>query len=354
MRLLIAASTKMIVRDRQNLFWALAFPVLFLLVFRLFAIGELSRTELLLVVEEPGPTPTALRSALEDASFLEVTVLQPFDEAEALRQLDDGDVDAVLLVRGSGPSTQAELVHAIADPIGGALTVSGVEALVNEVNLGLMSSLRPIAFGARAAEDDEPTFFEFIAPGIIGMGLMTFSTIGLAGSLSRYREEGVLRRIRATPLAPWRFSASVLAAYLLVAFVQVLILVLIAEVAGGDVLSGLLWLLPIALLGTWIFLNIAVIIAGSVQGRGAVESAANAVTLPMMFLSGTFFPTETLPSIVERIVLVLPLTHMLRALRGVTLDGETIVEQWPELAVMVAWAAVTMWLARMTFRFEEA
>jgi ABC-2 type transport system permease protein len=354
MRLLITASTKMIVRDRQNLFWALAFPVLFLGVFRLFSIGELSRTDLLLAVETPGPTSTALRDALDDASFLKVTLLEPFDEAEALRRLDDGDVDAVLLLHGGGETTQAELVHAIADPVGGALTVSGIEALVNEVNLGLMSSLRPIAFGARSTEDDDPTFFEFIAPGIIGLGLMTFSTIGLAGSLSRYREEGVLRRIRATPLAPWRFSASVLAAYMLVAVVQVLILVMIAELAGGDVLSGVVWLLPISLLGTWIFLNIAVIVAGTVQGRGAVESAANAITLPMMFLSGTFFPTDTLPSLVERIVLVLPLTHMLRALRGVTIDGETIVEQWPELVVMVGWAAVTMWLARMAFRFDQA
>ena len=107
------------------------------------------------------------------------------------------------------------------------------------------------------------------------------------------------------------------------------------------------------MLGTSIFLNIAVIVAGRVQGRGAVESAANAITLPMMFLSGAFFPTETLPGVVERIVLVLPLTHMLRALRGLTIEGEAIADQGPELVVLVAWALGTLVVARMTFRFSE-
>ncbi len=353
MRLLIASAVKMIVRDRQNLFWALAFPILFLGIFRLFAIGEIGRTELLLVVEEPGPVATALSDIFDEVTFLDVSRLDSFDEAEALRRLDDGDVDSVLLLRGSGETVRAELVHSISDPIGGPLTVRGVEALVNEVNLALVSTPRAIMFDARNTDEDDATFFEFIAPGIIGMGLMTFSTIGLAGSLSRYREEGVVRRIRVTPLPPWRFSASVLAAYLLVAFVQVLILLVIAAVAGANMLTSIGWFLAISMLGTSIFLNIAVIVAGRVQGRGAVESAANAITLPMMFLSGAFFPTETLPGVVERIVLVLPLTHMLRALRGLTIEGEAIADQGPELVVLVAWALGTLVVARMTFRFSE-
>ncbi len=353
MRLLIQASTKMIVRDRQTLFWALAFPVIFLGVFRLFAVGEVPRTDLLIAVEQPSAASAALTDALEDASFLEVSTLGSWDEGAALARLDDGDVDAVLVLRGSGETTSAELIHSIGDPVGGPLTVSGIEAIVNEVNLALVATPRAIAFDARSLEDDDPTFFEFIAPGIIGMGLMTFSTIGLAGSLSRYREEGVLRRIRATPLAPWRFSVSVLAAYLLVALVQVLILLTIAAATGANVLSGIISFVLISLLGVFIFLNIAVIIAGTVRGRGAVESAANAVTLPMMFLSGAFFPTEALPELVERAVQVLPLTPMLRALRAVTLDGETLLDVGPELGLMLAWAVATLLFARLTFRLEE-
>ncbi|MEX2445844.1 MAG: ABC transporter permease, partial [Dehalococcoidia bacterium] len=181
-----------------------------------------------------------------------------------------------------------------------------------------------------------------------------FATISLAGSLSRYREEGVLRRIRATPLPPWRFFSSVIGAHLLVAFVQVLVLALVAEALGGNVLRGGVPFILVAVFGTLIFLNLGVIIAGRVQGRGAVEGAANAITLPMMFLSGSFFPTSALPSAVQPFVELLPLTHMLTALRGLALDGDSLIEQWPALAVMALWVLGTFALARVAFSFEEA
>src|SRR5690606_16875382 len=165
---------------------------------------------------------------------------------------------------------------------------AGVSAIVDQVNLNLQGGRPPIAYGASRVDAETFSFFEFIGPGIIGMGLMTFATISLAGSLSRYREEGVLRRIRATPLPPWRFFASVLGAHLVVATVQVLVLATVAELLGANVLRGGVAFILIAIFGTLIFLNIGVIIAGRVRGRGAVEGAANAVTMPMMFLSGAF------------------------------------------------------------------
>ena len=93
------------------------------------------------------------------------------------------------------------------------------------------------------------TFFEFVAPGIIGMGLLSFNVIGLAGSLSRYREEGVLRRLRATPLKPWKFSFSVICAHLLIAFAQVFVLLGVTYILGVDLISyGLVRFVFVAML----------------------------------------------------------------------------------------------------------
>ena len=185
------------------------------------------------------------------------------------------------------------------------------------------------------------------------MGLMTFATISLAGSLSRYREEGVLRRIRATPLPPWRFFSSVLGAHILVSLMQVIVLAIVAQLLGGRVFNGGIWLILVAVYGTVIFLNIGVIIAGRVHGRGAVEGAANAITMPMMFLSGSFFPVSSLPAAVQPIVALLPLTHMLNAMRALALDHESILEQWPELLIMTAWVVGTLLLARWSFQYRD-
>jgi ABC-2 type transport system permease protein len=97
-----------------------------------------------------------------------------------------------------------------------------------------------------------------------------------------------------------------------------------------------------------------VVLAGRVKGRGAVDGAANAITLPMMFLSGSFFPVSALPDAIQTVVKVLPLTHMLNALRGVTIESESIVEQWPSLVVLVVWAVVSFAVARVSFRLDDA
>lgn len=355
-RLLLTSSLKMIVRDRQSLFWALAFPLIFLGVFRLFSLDTPVETELVIGDRAANAASQALLASLEQLEFLDIELRPEIDEAGAVRLLDDNDADAVLLLRAreEGGQTTALLIYAIENPIGSSITIAAIESAVDGVNLELITAPRPLSFSSRSADVDDVSFFRFIAPGIIAMGLMTFALIGLSTSLARYREEGVLRRLRVTPLPPWRFFASVVGAHLIIAVVQILLLLVVAEALGAAVLGSIVAFMLISLLGTVIFLNIAVIVAGLVEGRGAVESAANAVAFPMMFLSGTFFTTETLPSVVAKVVEVLPLTPMLRALRSVTLDGDTLLEQWPELLAMLGWVAVTFVLARWAFRLEDA
>ena len=85
-----------------------------------------------------------------------------------------------------------------------------------------------------------------------------------------------------------------------------------------------------------------------------MEGAANAVTLPMMFLSGSFFPVTSLPAAIRPVVEALPLTHMLQAMRALALNGESLWQQWPALAVLTAWLLVTLLLARLSFSFADA
>ncbi len=356
MGMLLGASIKMVVRDRQSLFWALIFPLIFLGIFRMFSFDDLGETDLLVAADQSSPVQAALVSALQDVDFLDVEVRADLDEAAALLAFEDEGFDAALFVTpGAAGSVDALLLNAVNDPIGHAVTEGAIASVVDDVNAALVDAPRVIAFEARAADVEVESFFEFLAPGIIGMGLMTFGVIGLAASLSRYREEGVLRRVRATPLAPWKFSASVVTAHLLVGVVQVVILIAIAYALGANLVnSGLLGFLLISLLGTFVFLNLGAIVAGRVQGRGAVESAANAITMPMMFLSGSFFPTSGLPQPVQWFVELLPLTHMLRALRSIGLDHQQIWQQGPELAVLVAWAIGSFLLARATFQLRDA
>lgn len=355
-RILFSSSLKMLTRDKQALFWALVFPLIFMGVFKLFSGDGAGATRLIVSVDVTGERGRTLVDALGGVGFLEVDLRPGLNEETARALVLDDEGDAALVVDPAAPTTPANavLLVGISDPIGRQVTAAAIASVVDRVNLVLTKSPVPISMATRPVEEKTTSFFQFVAPGILGMGLMTFATISLAGSLSRYREEGVLRRIRATPLRPWYFFSSVLLAHLVITGLQIVVLTMVGQMLGADLFSGGIWAPLIALFGTISFLNIGVILAGRVKGRGAVEGAANAVTLPMMFLSGSFFPVDALPPAVQTVVQVLPLTHMLDALRGVTIDSESITEQWPSLLVLLAWAIGSFIVARISFRLEDA
>src|SRR3990172_1035585 len=92
-------------------------------------------------------------------------------------------------------------------------------------------------------------------------------------------------------------------------------------------------------------------------GMGALTAsvigmAVTAATFPMMFLSGTFFSTDTLPGWLREVVPYLPLTPLIDAMRKVAVDGLSITETGGELAILAAWVAVLFAVAARTFRFE--
>lgn len=357
-RILFSSSLKMLTRDRQALFWAIVFPLIFMGVFKLFSGDSSGTTRLIVSVDATSERGRILVDALGQVGFLDVTLTPGLDEDSARLLVQDDEGDAALVVYPAAPNTPANavLLMGIRDPIGRQVTSAAIASVVDRVNLSLAKAPVPISMSTWPVEEKTTSFFQFVAPGILGMGLMNFATISLASSLSRYREEGVLRRIRATPLSPSHFFMSVLGAHLVITVVQVAVLTLVAQMLGADLFRdvGGLWAPLIAVFGTIVFLNLGVVVAGRVRGRGAVEGAANAITLPMMFLSGSFFPVSALPEAMQRVVQVLPLTHMLNALRGVTIEGESITEQWPSLLVMLGWTVASFVVARIAFRLEDA
>ena len=355
-RILFSSSLKMLTRDRQALFWALVFPLIFMGVFKLFSGDTNGTTRLIVSVDATSERGRTLVDALREVGFLDVVLHPGLDEESARALVLDDEGDAALVVYPAAPSTPANavLLVGVSDPVGRQVTSAAISSVVDQVNLSLSKAPVPISMVTWPVEEKTTSFFQFVAPGILGMGLMNFATISLASSLSRYREEGVLRRVRATPLAPSQFFVSVLGAHLVITAVQVVVLMFVGQMLGADLFSGGIWAPLIAVFGTIVFLNLGVVVAGRVTGRGAVEGAANAITLPMMFLSGSFFPVSALPPVMQKVVQVLPLTHMLNALRGVTIESESITEQWPSLLVMLAWTVGSFVVARLAFRLEDS
>ena len=353
MRILLSANIRVLLRDRQSLFWALIFPVMLLVFFSLFSLDDASRTDLAVGGAASSFASQELIAELQSVDFVEE--VDALTEAEALELLDDDDADMALLLTDAAPAVDAVLLYTDDDPISRERVIAAIEGVADGLNVRLSGAPRTVRLTARAADADADDFFDFLAPGVLGLAVMSFGVVGMAASLARYRELGVLRRVRATPLPPWRFFTGMVGGYLAVAALQIAVLVVVARLLGaGHIFDGLPAVVLLLLLGTIIFLNLGVIVAGMVTGTYAAEAAANAVSLPMMFFAGTFFPVDSLPGPVQVLVQALPLTHLLDAIRAVSLDGEPVWEQAPQIAILLGWVVGSFFVARRVFRLEDA
>jgi ABC-2 type transport system permease protein len=197
-------------------------------------------------------------------------------------------------------------------------------------------------------------YFDFVLPGLLAMGLMNFTMVGIAGSVARFRELRILRRMTVTPVAPVTFIVAQVAARLVLALAQVLIMLGLGIALGASVVGNPLWLLVLATLGNMTFLSLGFAVAGRTTSVDAANNLAGLATAPLMFLSGMFFPVESLPTAVQRIAEVLPITPLIATMREVALEGVGIAELGTPLLILAAWVPISLLLARSSFRFTEA
>jgi ABC-2 type transport system permease protein len=350
MKRLFGASAKMLYRDKQALFWALAFPVIFAVVFGLFDFEQTPEVKIDLVGETASPVYGAMGQGL--GSIDTFVVKERADLGASTTRLDDGDTDVVVAVQGTG----VEVLYNETNFQTNQFAITAIERIVDRVNLEAAGVSEPtVTLEASGVAATDVSYYDFLLPGLVAMGVMNASIIGMAVAISRFREQKILRRILATPLAPIRFLSAQVGARLVLSVVQsALILAVGIFVFGAELQGSLLWLFVLVTFANLIFLNLGFAAAGRAKNPDAAQGIANAIALPMMFLSGTFFPTETLPVIVQWIVKFLPLTPLLEAIRMVSVEGEPITAASTQIAALTVWVVASYFIANRMFRFEEA
>ena len=370
------ANLKMMARNRQGLFWALAFPLLLVVVFGLFDFRGVTPAGLAVADYSGGPRAELLRERLAGVAFLEPEELEVDSRfrgndgieedaamAEARQRLVDGDLGYLLLIphgiddpageNSAGAVQPVTLVYSTRNPERNQLVEGAVHSLVIELRSGGRPVLPERLVVSEVIETPEVDYFDTVLLGLLGLGIMTNSIISIAVRISTYRNQSVLKRLLVTPLPVWKFFAGEVIAHLLLALVQALIILAVGVfVFGGDLHGSLGWVLLIVLLGTVVFLNIGFILSAWARSPAAASGMGNAVALPMMFLAGTFFSTASLPWLLPYAALVLPLTPMLDALREVAINSAPLWHTWPQLAALGAWAVATAAIAVRVFRFS--
>lgn len=355
---LYVANIKEFVRDRAALFWTLAFPLLFIILFGVIFAGPSAPNYTVgLVNQDNGPIGASLVDAFKRIDAFKI---KEGSEQRQVGDLKKGQVDMVVVIpAGASEAVRANRtagVRVYYDPSNttdSQIKLSIVQEVLTRFNQSVTQVNPPLALEPRTTSTTTFSAVDFLVPGILAMALMQLGLFATATPLVQLRQEGVLRRLGATPLPRWTVLVSQVLLRLTIGLVQAaLILGLGFAVFGVKMQGNPLVLFGLIVLGALSFIAMGYLIASVSRTVEAASGISTAVNFPMMFLSGIFFPISVLPVFLTPVVRALPLTYLGDAIRQVMVGGVPEFPIMVDVAVMAAWTAVCALLSIRLFRWE--
>lgn len=197
-------------------------------------------------------------------------------------------------------------------------------------------------------------YVDWVMPGILGMNMMFSALFGVGYVIVRYRQNGVLKRLQATPVTPLQFIAAQLGSRLwIVVAVTSSIFLGCAWALDLLVLGSYATLLLIAIMGAVALIALGLVIASRTANEELAGGLLNIATWPMMFLSEVWFSLENAPRWLQAIANLLPLTHIAKAARAVMIENASLLEVAPHLLALLAMTVVFTVIAASLFRWHS-
>jgi ABC-type multidrug transport system permease subunit len=318
------------VRDRSSLIFTLGVPVVLVVAMALIFGGP---PRPLFKVGVLAPMPTAASYAFLGEHYFQF-VEQP-QQAAAIHLVSRNDLDLLLDLR-----QRPVRFWAIADSPKGYMA----EKLLLQADPQAVR--QPLAGAATR-------YIDWLFPGVLGMNMMFACLLGAGYVVVRYRKNGFLKRLSATPVSAFEFlSAQVLSRLGLALAVTLILYVGISQVihfhnAGSNAL-----LLLVAVLGSLSLIAFGLIVAARFASEEVVGGLLNFLTWPMMLLSGVWFSLEGSPRWMQMVAQLFPLTHILQAVRAITLDGAGPAAISVDLAYLAGTTLVFLAVGAFSFRWR--
>jgi ABC-2 type transport system permease protein len=367
---LLVTSLKAYYRNRSAMFFSLLVPLLIMVIFGLLNLGGNSTSETVGVVDQAhNPASQQIINDLKKVDVLKLDFGSQASETNALQKGDralvvvlPADLGAIQTCPARAPASCRPGLKPVNVPIYAnkskpqdaqiaTAVVSQFFAQAGFAALGQPGGVfKPVVQGLPG---QNVTYTDFLLPGIIALSIMQTGVFSVAFAFVEQKQKGVLRRLMATPMKVSQFLGAQVTTRLLMAAVQVVILLVVGVVAFHFHLAGnFLELMVACIFGSAIFIAIGFAISGYAKDEQAVPALANLLVLPMMFLSGIFFPRDSMPSWLHTISDFLPLTYVVDAIRSIAVDGSHLWNLGSDVLGIAAWLVVTIVVAIRLFRWE--
>ena len=357
----VPIDVKRLFRDKVAIFFVFIFPLIFLVIFGFifkgtddvsFKVALLNRSDTefarkfvdeakknkVLEIDEDITTMSQAREKM-NRSELTATIILPEDFGQVKND--------------KYPSGQAEILYDQNNEQGGRTLASIMEATFQGINEDIVPRDDPFTVKTESTATKGLSRFDYTFSGLLGFTLLSLGIFGPTTVFPRLKQRGVLRRYQITTLKVWQYFTANVISNSVAGLVAVAIMFLTAMLVfdlkmRGDYFS----FIAIVLFGVTMLFGIGLAIGGWAKNENQAAPLAQLVTLPMMFLSGVFFPVFLMPDWLQAITKYIPLTPIVDGIRLVVTEGHTIFDLGPQLLVMAVWTVIIYIIAFKVFRWE--
>ncbi len=214
-----------------------------------------------------------------------------------------------------------------------------------------LAVVQPYNIQTQGVVSGNPSYFDFIAPGIMAMTVMMSVMTGLPVAISQEKEIGTMDGMMVAPVNRLSILLGKTLAQTGRGLIQGVIILALAIGIFGVAIQGS-WLLVFALLllGVFSFVGLGIVITSFTKDQETAQMLMMTLMFPMMFLSGVFFPIQQMPWYMQDISKLLPLTYAADALRKVMVLGAGIPQISTELIILIVFGIVMIAIALPVFR----
>jgi ABC-type multidrug transport system permease subunit len=329
-------------RDHAGLGWNIFMPILMVLAFAFIFSGDPQAQFKVGVITADGtlPQPPTGLLALDHVQFVPFT-----DPESAALKVERHQIDLLVDVRGV-PITYWVNLESPRGYLAERLLLGAEGGNVETPDQGTGPVRRTVSGAA-------VSYADWVLPGVLAMNVMFSSLWGVGWVIVHYRKNGVLRRLKATPLSPFEFLTA-----------QVLSRLLVVMSASLVVYTGATLLLDFPMRGSYVALaliyaggalcliSLGLIVSARLRTEELADGILNLISWPMLLLSGVWFSMEGTSAAARFLSQLAPLTHVVDAARRVMIDGAMVVDVLPQIVLLVGLALAFLALAAWLFRWE--
>ena len=352
---------KRLFRDKVAIFFVFIFPLIFLLIFgSIFSGNDEVSFRVGLVNESDSEFAGEFASQIKENKVFDVDEeVSNIDQAK--EKMNRGQLDTTIVLPGGFgdvsekgyPAGEVKILYDENNASAGQTLGSVMDGILKEINNEFVEIEEPLSVTTESTATKGLTQFDYTFSGLLGFTLLSLGIFGPTTVFPRLKQRGVLRRYHTTTLKVWQYFTANVVSNAAVGLIAVAFMFLAAFLVfdlnmRGDYLN----LGIVVILGTILLFGIGLAIGGWAKNENQAAPLSQMVVLPMMFLSGVFFPTFLMPELLQNITKFIPLTPIVDSVRYVVTEGKTVFDLGPEMAIILGWTLVIYLIAFKAFRWE--